>query len=133
MNLLRLLFAAPLIVHGLAHIGGFLTSWTSMDAGYSERPWVFSQSVTLRSPLGRVFGLLWLLVVLGFVAAGLGLGLGQPWWPTLAIVSALGSLVAIVPWWNAVPAGARFGAAFDLLVLVVLLTPLRDRLLGLVA
>lgn len=33
------------------------------------------------------------------------------------------SLVAIVPWWNTVPPGAKVGAAFDILLIVALALP----------
>ena len=130
--MVQLIFAAPLIIHGLAHIGGFRASWTSNLAGFSDRPGVFSQRGTLHSPVGRVFGILWLLATLAFVIAGLGLLFSQPWWPTVALPAAVLSLVVILPWWNTAPLGAKIGAAFDLLVLVVLLTPLKERILALV-
>jgi hypothetical protein len=79
-----------------------------------------------------VFGILWLLAMLALVIAGLGLLFSQPWWPTVALPAAVLSLVVILPWWNTVPLGAKMGAAFDLLVLVVLLTPLKERILALV-
>ena len=49
-----------------------------------------------------------------------------------ALPAAVLSLAVILPWWNTVPLGAKMGAAFDLLVLVVLLTPLKERILALV-
>lgn len=128
----RFIFAFPLFMHGLAHFSGFLASWTSAEAGYADQPWVFSKGVRLKNGLGRLFGLLWLVAALGLVASALGLFLLQPWWPTLAVASALVSLLVIVPWWNTVPPGAKIGALFDLLVLVVLLTPLQARWLALI-
>jgi hypothetical protein len=130
--IVRLLLAAPLIVHGLAHLGGFLGLWMSSSAGFATSPWILSSKLTSQSLLGRVFGLLWLLVVVGFVVAGLGLVFAQPWWPSLAIAAAATSLVIIVLCWTTVPPGARIGAAFDLLVLVVLLLPTREWILDLV-
>lgn len=130
--MVQLIFALPLLIHGLAHISGFRASWTSNSAGFSDRPWIFSLNGTLHSPVGRVFGILWLLAMLALVIAGLGLLFSQPWWPTVALPAAVLSLVVILPWWNTVPLGAKLGAAFDLLVLVVLLTPLKERILALV-
>ncbi len=127
--MLRFLLAAPLFVHGLAHISGFLASWTSSDAGFTDRPWIFSSGVGMHSPLGRIFGLMWLVAVIGMVAAAAGLVLRQDWWLSLAIAAAALSLVVILPWWNSVPPGARIGAAFDLLVILVLSTPLKNALL----
>ena len=130
--MIQLLFAAPLLIHGLAHIGGFLASWTSNQAGFSDRPWILSSRGTLDSAVGRVFGILWLVAMVAFVIAGLGLLFSQPWWPSVAVPAAVLSLVVILPWWNTVPPGAKVGAAFDLLVLLVLLSPLKQWLLDLV-
>lgn len=128
---MRFVFAIPMIAHGIGHISGFLGAWVT-SSGFSERPWIFSRGITLQSPVGRAFGLLWLVPLLGFVGAGLGLIFGQPWWPAVAIAAAVVSLVVILPWWNTVPSGAKVGAAFDLLVLIVLLSPLKAWVLGLV-
>lgn len=103
--MLRFLIAVPLFLHGMAHISGFLASWTRGDFGYSPRPWLISSGVHLNSGVGRVFGL--------------------PW---LAVTAASLSLIVIIPWWNTVPAGARFGAIFDLLVLAILLSPFQTKL-----
>lgn len=124
--MIRLVLAVPLIGHGLAHISGFIASWTNNDAGYGRRPWIFSSGVGLQSPLGRLFGLLWLAAAAALVAAGVGLAVEAAWWQTLAVVGALLSLVVILTWWNTVPSGAKIGAAFDLLILMLLLTPLKD-------
>lgn len=131
--MIRILFAIPLIVHGLAHISGFIASWTATNAGYTDRPWLFSENVTLDSPVGKAFGLLWLVAAIGLAGSGLGLLLRQEWWPPVAVLAAAISLVVIVPWGRTVPPGARVGAAFDMLVILALQTPVRDRLLELVS
>jgi hypothetical protein len=128
--MIRFLVAFPWIMHGLAHLSGFLASWTGGSFGFPERPWLFSSNVTLQSPVGKLFGLLWLVAGAGIVGSGIGFLTGKAWWPMLAMVSAGVSLVVILPWWRAVPPGAWAGAVFDLLVLVVLQLPLKDRLLG---
>ncbi len=127
--MLRFLLAAPLIVHGLAHLSGFLASWTANDGGFTDRPWIISTSISVHDPVGRMFGILWLIAMIGFVGSGVGLVLRQAWWPTLAMAAVLLSLLVIVPWWHSVPPGAKIGAAFDLLVLAVLLLPLRESVL----
>ena len=129
--MLRFVVAAPFLLHGLAHISGFLASWTASDAGFSDKPWIFSSAVTLGSGLGRAFGLLWLVAMIGLVSTALGIVLRQDWWPTLAIAASVVSLVVIVPWWNTVPPGARFGAVFDLLTIIALLLPFGSKLVEL--
>jgi hypothetical protein len=66
------------------------------------------------------------------VGSAIGLVTLQGWWSSLAIAAAFISLVVILPWWNTVPPGARVGAAFDLLVLIVLLSPLKTKILEMV-
>ena len=130
--MLRFLSGIPLIVHGLAHLGGFLASWMSGRAGFSDRPWIFSKGVRLGTTVARVISPVWLMAVTGLVGAGLGVILGKAWWAYLAAPSALVSLMVIGLWWKAVPLGAKVGAAFDVLILVALLPPWRERIIELV-
>ena len=125
----RFILALPLIVHGLAHISGFLATWTNNDAGYAPRPWIFSSHISLGSPLGKVFGILWLAAAAALAGSGAGLILQETWWVPLAVLGSILSLAVIVPWWNSVPSGAKIGAAFDVVLLALLLTPLQDRLI----
>jgi hypothetical protein len=129
---LRFAFALPLIGHGLAHLSGFTASWTSSDAGYGDKPWIFSSGVTLSSTVGRVFGLLWLVAAVVLAASGVGAILRQEWWLPLAVVGSVLSLVVIVPWWNTVPPGAKLGAVFDVIVIAVLASPLREQIISLI-
>ena len=127
--MIRYLIAMPLMMHGLAHVSGFLGSWTNASVGFSERPWLLSSNITLHSPIGRAFGALWLIAAVALVGVGVGLLAHQVWWLPLAPASAAVSLFVIVPWWNTVPPGAKLGAVFDLLVILVLLSPWRNSLL----
>jgi len=120
------LIAIPLIAHGLANIIGFIEAMGKAPRNFYDKPWLFSSGITMQSPIGKIFGLLWLASTILLVAAGVGLLLHSSWWSALAIAGSLCSLLAIVPWWNTVVPGAKAGAAFDLIILVVLLTPLRD-------
>ncbi len=123
MNLWRYLLAIALIGHGIGHVMGFLAAWTKLPMGFSKVPWVLPGGFTINSAVGRAFGLLWLVAMIGFIGAGLGvLGIAvqQDWWRPLALASAVISLVAIVPWWNTV--GPKLGPLlFDLIVLAGLL------------
>jgi hypothetical protein len=46
--LCKWMFAAPMIVHGLAHINGFIASRTEGMAGYVENPWIYSSDITFK-------------------------------------------------------------------------------------
>jgi len=122
--MIRYIAAFPLVMHGLANIGGVVAFLTKSQAGFVDRPWIFCQNVKMHSLIGRIFGLVWLLSVVGLIASGFGIVFQQDWWQTLAILLCAVSLIAIVPWWKSVPPGARFGAIFDVLVIVVLLSSL---------
>lgn len=115
--------AIPLIAHGLANLGGVMAFALGKEAGFGDQPWLFAAGVNRRSGVGRAFGLLWLFSTLALVGAGLALVFGQAWWRPLGVVGAACSFLAIVPWWRAVPPGARFGAVFDVIVIVLLLAP----------
>jgi hypothetical protein len=113
------IIAFILIVHGLGHVMGFLESWTTIPAGFSDRPWLLPGNITIESGVGRAFGLLWLIALAGFVGAGLGLLFSQSWWPALAAASAAISLVVILPWWPTVTPGSRLGATLiDLFIFI---------------
>ena len=122
--MLRFVVAFLLIIHGLAHITGLLGAWTSSQ-DFSDKHWLFSKGITMRSTVGRAFSLMWLLALVCLAGAGLALLLQQSWWPTLAVAGAAASLVAIVPWLTAVPPGAWAGGVFDVLIIFALVCPWR--------
>jgi membrane protein implicated in regulation of membrane protease activity len=59
------------------------------------------------SALGKVLGLLALLVLVGFVATAWGVWQQTPWWPTTTTGSAIASLVVALAVWNPVRRPAR--------------------------
>lgn len=130
MNMLRYVLALALVMHGLGHVMGFIAAWTpTIEVGFSDAPSILWSGATVASAAGKAFGLLWLVALVGSVGAGLGLLFGHEWWRVLAVASALISLAAIVPWWNTVPAGARFGGVlFDLVIIALLLFPWGERI-----
>ena len=127
--MVKYLIVIPLIMHGLANLGGAFAPWSKDLKGFKDTPWLFSPGITFKSGMGRAFSLVWLASTICLAAAGIGLLLGQPWWIPLAIAGCICSLVAILPWWKAVVPGAYVGAAFDLLMLILLASPLKSLLL----
>lgn len=98
---------AVLITHGIVHAIGFSTAWELADApGLSGRT-----SIRMPEPAERAFGLLWLVAMIGFVGAGLGLLFTQPWWQELTVIAAAISLVPIAVWWRDAWVGALVNAA----------------------
>lgn len=126
--MLKFIIAIPLIMHGLANLAGVFAPWTKEMNGFKNAPWLFSQSITYQSNIGRAFSLIWLASAVCLIIAGTGLIMGRPWWPPVAIAGCICSLFAILPWWRAVVPGAYFGAIFDLVVVILLASPLKEML-----
>jgi len=118
-----LLAAVPLIMHGLANMAGFAAAWLPGTAGFKDDSWLLSAGVTLKSPAGHIFGILWLLSTAALVASGAGLLAHTPWWRWAAVGGAALSLLVILLWLKAVPPGAYAGAVFDLVILAALALP----------
>lgn len=118
------LIAIPLIAHGLAHLSGVFAPWSSGGLGFTNAAWIFSNGVTFHSMFSRVYSLVWLAAAASLALAGVEVILRQNNWVPVAIAGCLLSLVAILPWWKAVPPGAKVGVAFDLVILALLLSPL---------
>jgi hypothetical protein len=117
------LIAGVLVLHGLGHVMGFLAAWTSIPMGFVEgKSWLFSSGVPIDSVTGKIFGLFWLVAMVGFVGAGIGILTGEDGWRALALAAAVISLLVILPWWNAVTPGSRVGALLvDVVTLIVVL------------
>jgi hypothetical protein len=130
--LLRIILIVAFYMHGLANLSGALAPWKQNSLGFSDSHWLLSTGGTLHSATGRLFSIAWLISSLCLIAGGAGLFLRQDWWLPLAIIGSLFSLIAIVPWWNVVPPGARFGAIFDAITLAILISPLGQQIAGMV-
>jgi hypothetical protein len=122
--MIRFLVAIPLIIHGLANLGGALAFAGKSPDGFTTKPSVISPNLHMHSTFGRIWGLVWLLSALTLVIAGLAIIFQRDTWLTLSILGSTFSFAAIAPWWNTVPPGARFGAIFDLFALAILLSPI---------
>lgn len=101
-QMLRIMIAGALLVHGVGHTLGL---W--MPA----RSWLLP---FLGEPALRVISnILWVVTALGFLVVFLSfLGLGVPgdWWRPLAIVFAIVSLVGLFVFWGTWPAFNTVGA-----------------------
>ena len=110
-QILRILIAGALFVHGVGHTLGF---W--MPA----RSWLFPTlgELTLRI----ISSIFWILAAVGFLAALLGfLGVLVPsgLWRSLAVGTAVVSLLGLVLFWNTWPALNTIGAlGMNIVVLI---------------
>ena len=124
---LRALVAVVLFIHGIGHVMGVIPALQLTDIkGWNSRSWLLTP--ILGETISRFLSIILFLVALaGFVASSLAL-LGwvvpHDWWRTLAVVSAVISIVTIALYWNAFVAffPNKVGAlGVDIAVLVCLL------------
>jgi hypothetical protein len=123
---LRILIAVILLAHGVGHWMGAATAlgFISTDS-WNARSWLFTR--LFGDSAARGIGLvLWLAALIGFIAAGFALLnwlVPHPWWRTLAVVSAVISMIGIILYWNSFAAiFNKVGAvAVNIAVLVGLL------------
>jgi cytochrome c biogenesis protein CcdA len=122
-HLLRWAIIIVVLAHGIGHIMGFMAAWTNVPMGFTDRPSLLGDTLTLESAVGRAFGLLWLVAMIAFLGSVYGLAAHQDWWRVLMIAAAFISLVAILPWWNTVTPGPRFGATLVDVIIIAALLP----------
>ncbi len=121
LDAFRLLLSALLCMHGLLHLIWFLAAWTPVRTGVRDGTWVLPGAVTIRSPIGKVLGLLALLVVAIFVFAAAGLLLKQIWWAGWAEMGVFLSFGAVVPWLRQSPGSTALTAIIADIVLMFVL------------
>lgn len=111
IQMLRILIAGALFVHGVGHVLGF---WLP------ARSWLLPS--VPESTLRIMSSVFWILVALGFIVSCLGfLGIVVPtnWWRPAAVIFAVVSLLGLVLFWNTWPAFNTVGAlAMNIAVLV---------------
>jgi hypothetical protein len=129
--MIRWLIAIAMLMHGVGHITFFLQAFTGSPMGFSTAPWLLPDGFTVDSPVGKAFALLWLLAMLGFMAAAVGLVTRQEWWPALAVAAAVVSLVVLIPWWNVVVPSSRVWVLLaDVVVIVAFGLPWKDQVIN---
>jgi len=125
--LVRYLLTIALFAHGVGHLLFLANSWGYWKGGEEARSWLFSEMLGAGQSVEGIFGLLWLIPLIGFVAVSWGYLTHQGWWPQLALASAAISLAMIVLWWGSLVTGSAFFAlVFDLAVIAVVLWQLRS-------
>jgi hypothetical protein len=118
---LRVILAIVVGAHGVGHILFLVPSLGIADWGQSTQSWLLTNA--LGDTLTRLIGAaIWLVATLGFCAVAVGIFTQTEWWRSLAVVSAVVSIVGLVLFWaNPAASSAYFALAFDAAVLVALL------------
>lgn len=114
---MRFVLAGFLLVHGVAHLVGFVSSWKL--ATLAELPYrttIFSGRVDVGDAGIRVMGVLWLLATLAFLAAATAVALEAHWAVRFALATVLASLALCLAGWP----DARVGVAVNAGLLALL-------------
>lgn len=101
---LRIIIAAVLFIHGIGHFMGVIPAMQLVNVkGWNSRSWLLTPLIG-EATSHVLSAVLFMVALVGFIASAMAL-LGwlvpHKWWQTLAIVSAVLSLITIVLFWNA--------------------------------
>lgn len=92
--MIRIVAGIALAIHGLIHLIGFVVPWQLAEvSGFPYRTDSLAGALELGPTGAKVVGVVWLVVAVGFVVAGVGLALGTSWALTLTGVLAVASSV----------------------------------------
>lgn len=116
--MIRWLIVLAMLMHGVGHMVFFLEAFPGSPMGFADAPWLLPGAFTVTSAVGKAFALLWLLAMLGFLVAAVGLLRRKEWWPALAVASAVISLVVLLPWWNTITPSSRVWVLLADLVII---------------
>jgi len=126
--MIRWLIAIAMLMHGVGHIVFVMAAFTETPMEFSTAPWLLPGAFTVDSPVGKAFALLWLLAMLGFMVAAVGLILRKEWWPALVVAAAVVSLVVLLPWWNTITPSLRVWVLLaDVVVIAAFGMPWKDQ------
>ena len=112
-------FLVPLLlVHGLAHLVGFVGPWRLMDPeGVTYQSSLFNGRVHVEERTMRALGIGWLMLACAFFAVAVAAMVGAAWWSGAAVAAILASLLMCAASWPA----ARIGMWVNLALLMGLL------------
>jgi len=113
-RLLRYVIAVAIGLHGLIYAIGFAATWRLVRFNSFSNTPTFPRGLGSASLLLMVLGVFWLVVVVAFAAAAVGLASRRSWWPFLAAGAAVLSLFLCLAWWN----DAKAGVAINTLILI---------------
>jgi hypothetical protein len=111
--MLKFVLTLAIVAHGIGHILFLVPLLGIADWGQSSRSWLLGSD----TPARLVGSVLWVLAVVGFVSAGIGMIGQQDWWRLVAVIASAVSLVGLLLFWgNPVSSSVLFAGAFDIVV-----------------
>lgn len=114
---MRIALAIVMVLHGAAHLVGFAESWQlSMTETVPYKTTVLSGRVDLGTAGIRSAGVLWLLAALAFGLVAAGAVMNASGWVSMAMTTAVASLVLCLVWWPE----ARIGVPVNVALIAAL-------------
>lgn len=106
--------AVFLVAHGVAHIVGFLASWQLRAARDTpDSTWILNGTVDVGDAGMRLFGILWLVAAVAFLAAAVAIWRGNLRFVAVVTVGSLALCLVGLP-------NAAVGVWIDVAILVLL-------------
>jgi hypothetical protein len=119
--MLQLLFGLAMILHGIGHVLFLANAW-GMWKTADTRTSMFVTTLHMGQTTEGLLGVLWILPLIGFLAAGWGYTTDAKWWSTVALGVAAFSCILILVWLDGINgSSAMFAFLFNLLVIAVVL------------
>jgi hypothetical protein len=115
---MRFVIAALFIIHGVAHLVGFVVPWritTLKDTPY--RTTILNDRVNVGEAGIKAIGVLWLFAALAYMACGVAVIVQLQWWFWLAVVTTFVSFDLTIIGWPE----SKIGVAVNGLIVVVLI------------
>jgi 2-hydroxy-6-oxonona-2,4-dienedioate hydrolase len=117
---MRAFFAVVLVMHGLAHLVGFLVPWRLVPGSSTSLPQpmnrLFGGRLVLNDVSARTLGVLWLVAGVTFAVVAIAWWRQQSWSGGALLAMVLASIVLTAVWWPA----ARIGLAINAGILLAL-------------
>lgn len=115
---MKIVLAIAMLLHGAAHLVGFAESWQiSTTERMPFKTTVFNGHLDLGLGGIRLGGLLWLLAAASFGLVAGGVVANAEWWLSMAMPTAVASLVLSVVWWPE----SRVGVAVNAVLIATLI------------
>ena len=115
--LINVIAAIYLIVHGIIHLIGFVVFWQIAEIeDISYKTTVLAGRLDIGDVGMRILGVVWLLITVAFVIAGVAIFFSPPWWWSFTLAVTIASLIVTLLGWP----DARYGVLANIIILVFL-------------
>jgi NADH:ubiquinone oxidoreductase subunit K len=111
--MMRILFTAIIIFHGLIHLIGFASQWHIK--GFNKFTGITTFPVSEK--FSKILGIVWLLAALLFILSSIGFFANKNWWLMAGLISVIISQILIIIYWK----DAWGGTIGNLIILIVII------------